>query len=138
MFGIIKFIFGTAVLAAIGYFVFFVNIGQMTLYQHLRGITETEEARKLGDSIVEETEELTEQIKSSKEEDSRQSHASPKTKKQDDIDEEELKSDSTTKKGEYDEIAEIISRNKDKVVIVNSDTLSGEDKEALERLIKDK
>jgi hypothetical protein len=47
MFGFVKTLIVLAVLAAVAYFVFFVQLGDKTLFRHLVGISETEEAHEL-------------------------------------------------------------------------------------------
>jgi hypothetical protein len=51
MFGFIKGIVVLALLAALGYFAFFVQIGDRTLYRHLVGISQTDEAKALKDGL---------------------------------------------------------------------------------------
>ena len=51
MFKLIKVLIVLAVLAGLAYFVFFVPLGKMTMYQHLLGISKTEEAQNLGSEI---------------------------------------------------------------------------------------
>jgi hypothetical protein len=51
MFGILKWILLLIGLAALAYFAFFVPLGDRTLYRHLVGISETDEAQELKDEL---------------------------------------------------------------------------------------
>ena len=51
MFKLIKFLVVMALLAAVALFAFLVPLGEMTLWEHLVGISETDEARDLGTEI---------------------------------------------------------------------------------------
>jgi hypothetical protein len=51
MFRFLKWAIVLACLAALAYFVFFVPLGERTLYRHLVGISETEEAQELKDEL---------------------------------------------------------------------------------------
>lgn len=51
MIKLVKFIIGSVLLATLGYFLFFVPLGTHTLYQHLRNISNTDEAKELGDGL---------------------------------------------------------------------------------------
>ncbi|MBN2342771.1 MAG: hypothetical protein JXX29_23960 [Deltaproteobacteria bacterium] len=53
MFKLIKLIIGFIVLLGFSYFLFFVPLGSFTLYQHLRNISNTDEAHELGEGIKE-------------------------------------------------------------------------------------
>lgn len=51
MWKVAKFGILVAAVAAVGYLSFFVKFGKMTIYQHMVGITRTQEAKELGDEI---------------------------------------------------------------------------------------
>jgi hypothetical protein len=51
MFGLLKWMLLLLGLAAIAYFVFFVPLGDRTMYRHLVGISETDEAQELKDEL---------------------------------------------------------------------------------------
>ncbi|MBW2276443.1 MAG: hypothetical protein JRF63_03060 [Deltaproteobacteria bacterium] len=58
MFKLIKLLLVVVGLAGLAYLTFFVPLGDYTLYQHLVGISETEEAQVLGDEISKKAEDL--------------------------------------------------------------------------------
>jgi hypothetical protein len=51
MFGLLKWILLLVGLAALAYFVFFVPLGDRTMYRHLVGISETDEAQELKNEL---------------------------------------------------------------------------------------
>lgn len=51
MFKLIKFLVVMALLAALALFAFLVPLGKMTLWEHLVGISETDEAKDLGSEL---------------------------------------------------------------------------------------
>ena len=51
MLKLIKFLVVMALLAAVALFAFFVPLGKMTLWEHLVGISETNEAKDLGSEL---------------------------------------------------------------------------------------
>jgi hypothetical protein len=51
MVGLVKSCITLAIIAGIAYLVFFVSFGEKTLYQHMVGITETKEAKTLGNEV---------------------------------------------------------------------------------------
>ncbi|MFO8072836.1 MAG: hypothetical protein R6V85_13265 [Polyangia bacterium] len=51
MFKLLKVLLVLGVLAAVGFFAFFVPLGEKTLYQHLVRIAGTDEARELGEEL---------------------------------------------------------------------------------------
>ena len=51
MFKLIKFLIGMALFAAVALFAFLVPLGEMTLWEHLVGISETDEAKDLGSEL---------------------------------------------------------------------------------------
>jgi hypothetical protein len=58
MFKLLKVLLVLIGLAGLAYITFFVPLGEHTLYQHLVGISETEEAQALGDEITKKAEDL--------------------------------------------------------------------------------
>jgi hypothetical protein len=58
MFKLFKILLVLVGLAGLAYITFFVPLGAHTLYQHLVGISETEEAQALGDEISKKAEDL--------------------------------------------------------------------------------
>ena len=51
MFRLLKWLIVLACLAGLAYFAFFVPLGERTLYRHLVGISETDEAQELKDEL---------------------------------------------------------------------------------------
>jgi len=58
MFKLIKLLLVVVGLAGLAYLAFFVPLGDYTLYEHLVGISETDEAQALGDEITKKAEDL--------------------------------------------------------------------------------
>lgn len=58
MFKLLKVALVLAGLAGLAYLAFFVPLGEHTLYQHLVGISQTEEAQQLGDEIERKADDL--------------------------------------------------------------------------------
>jgi hypothetical protein len=64
MFGLLKWILLLVGLAALAYFVFFVPLGDRTMYRHLVGISETDEAQELKDELSKKAEDVKEDVSS--------------------------------------------------------------------------
>jgi len=64
MFGFMKAIVVLALLAALGYFAFFVRIGDRTLYHHLVGISQTDEAKALKAGLSDKANDLKDDVMS--------------------------------------------------------------------------
>lgn len=62
MLKLVKFLVGTVFFASFGYVAFFVPLGEQTLYQHLRNISATNEARALKDGIREKAQRVTSDV----------------------------------------------------------------------------
>ena len=58
MFKLLKVVLVLAGLAGLAYLAFFVPLGEHSLYQHLVGISQTDEAQQLGDEIEKKAEDL--------------------------------------------------------------------------------
>lgn len=52
MFKLVKILFSLVLLISFGYVLFFVPLGSRTLYQHLRNISNTDEAQQLRDGLT--------------------------------------------------------------------------------------
>ncbi len=59
MFKLIKFIFSSIVFAGFMYFMFFVPLGNKTLYEHIHKISQTRAAKDLGNGIAKTAEDVT-------------------------------------------------------------------------------
>jgi len=62
MFKLLKLAIVLVVLAGVGYVTFFVPLGEHTLYQHLVGISQTEEAQELGAEIEKKAENVKQEV----------------------------------------------------------------------------
>lgn len=62
MFKLIKFLIALVVVAGLVYFAYFVKLGEMTLWEHLVGISETEEAQGLKQELGEKASEIKEDV----------------------------------------------------------------------------
>jgi hypothetical protein len=64
MFRLLKLLIVLACLAALAYFAFFVPLGDRTLYQHIVGISETDEAQELKDELAKKAQGVKEDVAS--------------------------------------------------------------------------
>jgi len=62
MFKLVKLLLVLVGLAGLAYLTFFVPLGEYTLYQHLVGISETDEAQALGDEITKKADDLKDDV----------------------------------------------------------------------------
>jgi hypothetical protein len=62
MFKMIKVMLLLVGLVGLAYFSFFVPLGDHTLYEHLVGISETDEAQQLGDEIEKKAQDISEDV----------------------------------------------------------------------------
>ena len=62
MFKMIKVILVLIGLGGLAYFAFFVPLGEHTLYEHLVGISETDQAQQLGDEIEKKAQDISEDV----------------------------------------------------------------------------
>ena len=130
MFKLLKFLIGSILLVSFGYVLFFVPLGTMTLYQHLRNISDTDEAEALRDGIKEKAEMVTSDVVD----------AVPELKEVDDkvdavkkaVSSSDAKDSASTTVAEHGESTASVTQPSKPA------TVSSDDRAALDRLLKSK